>query len=389
MKKMRVLLLVALVAAGCSDDSTAPPPPGETITRQIDDLNYVRGTYFLIQPPGETLATGATIDISTLMVFVDDINGSNDQGVRAGYGELDPTADPSATPRVLGNFDELQPLADYEVTTFPYGDRFPVLILKHAIHPFQMLAVAYEEDVPGSGRRAIGSVPACTGAGCDSVRLKLLQAPKNQYVAKSGNPDEYEADYTIAPINAVREQELRNVYDLLFRNVAPEDLSIQVHRYGALSREPSDRVIDNGHAVSYLQILGIDLFADDGTGLPLVGADGNVDRFTNATFLDTERGILFFPDLRPFDPRIATRPDATPADNEFHKPRIAGVDTSIPGLRKLVLWPSGAPNPPGSASGVTPIALRSNPNVYDKLNLQFATDRHYYLKVVGPASAAP
>jgi len=388
MKTLRALLLVTLFAAGCSDKSTSPPPD-PTVTRQIDDLNYIRGTYFLIQAPGEQLATGSTIDLSTVHVFVDDLNGSNNQGTRAGYGELDPTVAPSATPRLLADFDELQPLTDYEITFQPYGDRFPVLILKHALSSFQMLAVAYDEDVPGSGRRSVGSVPACTIAGCDSVRLKLVQAPRMAYRVEAGNPDEWETDYGIAPLNAVRELELKNVYDVGFRNFGPGDLAIEVHRYASAIGQPGDGVVDGGPAVSYLQILGIDLFKDNGAGAASMGVDQVVDQFTSASFLDPNRGTLYFPDLRPFDPRLAGRPDATAADNEFFKSRMPGVDTSIPGLRKLVLWPAGASNPPGSTSAITPTVLASNPNVYDKANLQFTADRRYYLEIRGPESAVP
>ena len=380
------LLLVALALAGCSDKSTSPT--NKVVTRQIDDLNYVRGTYFFIQLPNEQLAGGATVDFATLRVFVDDENGANNQGTRSGYGEIDPTAAPGGSPRFVAAFDELQPLAGYEVTFAPYGDRFPVLILKHPISVSQVLAVAYEENLPGGGRRTVGSVPVCAGANCDSVRLRLLQAPHDLYQADGANPDMYEDDLAIAPFNAVRDHELKNVYDLGFRNFAPSDLQIEVRRHGAQIDEPDNAVIDNGDVIGYLQILGIDCFKDFGTGAPAVGADELVDGFTNASFLDPARGILYFPDLRPFDPRLDGRPDANPADNEFFKSRIAGVDTSIPGLRKRVLWPRNGANPPGSTAPKTPLALESNPNVYDKRTLQATADRRFYLDVRGPEGLA-
>lgn len=376
-------LLVTLAVAGCSDKSTSPPA-NHAVTRQIDDLDYVKGQYFFILLPGEQLTSGAVVDLSTLRVFVDDVNGSNNQGVRAGYGEIDPTAPPSGATRLVGAFDELQPLVDYEVTVAPYGDLFPVLILKQPVSPYEVLAVAYEEVRPGGARRAVGSVPACAGAECDSIRLRLLQAPHDLLPVDDANPDFYENDFAIAPFNSVREHELRNVYNLMFKDFGANDLEISVHRYS----DTGDAVVDGGEVVSYLQVLGVDLFKDFGTGAAAMGADQLVDWFPNATFLDPERGVLFFPDLRPFDPRIASRPDARPEDDFFFKPRISGTDQSIPGLRKRVFWPQGAANPPGSASPTTPPALVSNPNVYDKRNLQPTIDRRYYLEVRGPEGLA-
>ena len=365
-------LLIALVLApGCSDDDPVSPPDNR-VTRQIDDINYVRGKYFFLKLPAEQLADGATIDFSTLRVFFDDMNGSNNQGVRWGYGEIDPTLAPGESPRLPGSFEQLQELTDYQVTVAPFGDRFPVLILDGLLHTSQMLAVAYEEVLPGGARRTVGSVPTCTGVDCDSVRLRLLQAPKDLLLAKAGATDDYETDYGIAPFNQVRELELKNVYDVGFVGFAPGDLEVEVRSY--FTGSDYGGFVDDGNVFYYLRVLGADFNGDN----RLDGSDPDA-------IFDPERGTLMLPDLRPFDPRLPGRPDARAEELEFFRSRNdqAGGPPLVPGLRGRVFWPEGAASPPGSSAAVTPAALVANPRVYDRRNILVTRDRRYYLLVRG------
>jgi hypothetical protein len=375
MKTRLLALPLTLVAfGGCSDSSTNPAPPsGMEVVRAIDDLNYIRGRFFFIVRPARTLADGGVVDFATLHVYMDDLNGANNQGTVSGYGEIDATAPEDPSKRISGAFDELLPLTHYSVSTAMYGDRFPVLELKYSISRNQVLAITYEETLPGGTRRAVGGMEG------DTLRAQLLQAPSDLLFADAANTDYYEDDLAIAPFNQVRDFELKNVYDLQTSNIDPATLQLEVRRYNALVDEPNDRVIDGGKVTSYIQILGLDLFRDLGLGTPITGPDGAIDRFTNANFIDPERGLVWFPDLRPFDPRITGRADARPEEDEFWKTRVAAVDNSIPGLRKLVLWPEGAANPPGSAESPTQVQLWSNPRVYDKRNILVVVDRKYYL----------
>ena len=354
----------------------------QEVVRTIDDLNYIKGKYFFMIRPADVMKTGATVDLATLKVWVDDINGSNNQGVRFGYAELDPTQAPGASPRILGAFDGLQPLTDYEVTSFYYGDQFPVLVLKVALTESQLLGITYDEVLPGGARRHVGSVPDCpvnSNVECDSIRVKVLQAPKDQLPANATNTDFYETDTSIAPFNITRDYQIKSFYDLQTSGIDPASLTLQVRRYNASLDESNDAINDNGEIVSYLQILGIDLFKDGGAGIAAPGADQLVDQFTYATYLDLQRGILFVPDLRPFDPRLPGRADHTPEDSLFFLPRVPNSDQTIPGLRKRVLWPQGLANPPGSTQPTTPVGLETNPNVYDKKNIQPTADRKYYI----------
>lgn len=369
------VLLAVVAGAGCADKSTNVP--AQTV-RTIDDVNYVHGQYFFFERPSEQLTSDARIDFSTLQVFIDDRNGANDQGTRPGYAEIDPTQAAGASPRLLGAFTKLAPLADYEATTSYFGERFPVLVLKHAIPSSQVLAVAFEEVLPGGARQAVGTVPPCSGAGCDSIRLRLVQAPRDVLLAKAGNTDYFETDLGFAPFNVTRDYEIKSVYDLGVRNIDVRTMQLEVRRYDVPLDEFSDAYKEGAELFSYLRILGVDLFRDTGAGSPGPGADGTVDAFTNATFLDPERGILYFPDLRPFDPRLPGRPDARPEELEFFRSRLP-ANPDVPGLRGRVFWPAALSNPPGSAAAVTPQGLESNPAVYDKRNVQPAVDRRYFI----------
>ena len=43
-------------------------------------------------------------------------------------------------------------------------------------------------------------MPECADSGCDSMHLSLLQAPRGALVPRAGDEDEWETDYTVAPI---------------------------------------------------------------------------------------------------------------------------------------------------------------------------------------------
>jgi hypothetical protein len=369
------ILLAVIAGAGCADKSTNVPPQN---ARTIDDIDYVHGQYFFLQRPVVAHAGDPRIDFSTLQVFLDDRNGTNDQDARAGYAEIDPTGAAGTSPRLVGAFTKLAPLADYEVTTRFYGDRYPVLILKQPIANSQVLAIAYVEDLSGGGTQSVGTVPPCTSAGCDSVRLGLIQAPRDVLLAKAGDPDYFETDLTLAPFNVTRDYEIKSVYDLGVRNIDVRSMRLEVRQRDSRPGEFASSYLEGGTTYSYLRILGVDLFRDSGSGSPLAGPDGTVDEFTNAEFLDFERGILVFPDLRPFDPRISGRPDAQPVDLEFFRSRLV-PNADVPGLRGRVLWPAGLANPPGSEAATTPPGLEANPAVYDKRSVSTAVDRRYYL----------
>jgi hypothetical protein len=357
----------------------------QQVERRIDDLNYVKGKYFFLQRPAEQLATNSQIQIGTVHVYVDDGIGSNDQGLRVGYAEMDPTQAPGATPRQPGAFDGLQELRDYQISLTYFGSRFPVLVLNSAISSSEMLAVTYQEKLADGSFRQVGTVPLCPvdpNAPCDSVRLKLLQVPI-QYLPAGTDQVSYDTSSVTSPFYPTRDYEIKSFYDLQTANIDTKTLTLQVRRYDATVDDESNAAYKEGQQLySYLQVMGVDLFRDTGNGAAADGPDQVVDNFTNASFLDPTTGILFFPDLRPFDPRLPGRSDARPEDAFFFESRLKAVP-GVPGLRQRVFWPENAANPPGAVDAgisTTPPDLRANPNVYDKRNITNASnDRRYYI----------
>ncbi len=389
-QRPRLILFLAAMAGfaatGCSDDGpSAPDGSDESIVRTIDDLDYVKGRYYFLQHPAEQLSTQSVIEPGSVRVFLDDLNGANNQGVREGRAAVDPTRPPAVGDTLGGTFDELRELADFQVKVDYYGDRFPVLVLRTPIASSQMLAVTYEEILPGGSRRTVGSVPDSAD---EPLVLKLLQAPRQYLEADDMDPDYFESDPAVDPLAVTRELELKSFYDLKATNIDPRSLQIEVHRYEIGPSSGSDGYTEGIATFPYAQILGVDLFTDNGAGAAIEGSDTVVDQFTSAWFLQSESGILFFPDLRPFDPRITPRPDAHPEEDHFFRSRIA-VDPGVPGLRGRVLWPPGLSGAPGVAGGgATPPELEANRNPYDRRNLITVRDRRYFIQARF-ASAAP
>jgi hypothetical protein len=376
------LALVASKQEGRSERKSFQGTSQEVV-RQIDDVNYIKGKYFFVQRPAEQIATNSQIEIGTLSVWVDDRQGSNDQGLRNGTAELDPTTATTDSTRSMpaGFFEQLRELTDYTVTTEYYGERFPVLVLKNALSNSQVLAISYQERLSDGTLRTVGTVPDCPAdpnAVCPPVRLKLIQAPRDRLIADASGVF-FETDPAKSPFYPTRDFEIKSFYDLQTSSIDPKSLVLEVRRYDAALDESNDVYREGGQSFSYLQILGVDLFADNGSGLPTPTPDQEVDQFLNSDFLDVENGILFFPDLRPFDPRVGSRPDSTTEEQFFFRPRN-GFDPTVPGLRRRILWPRGAASPPGvQTTGVTPVELEANPAVYDKRNLEIVADRKYYI----------
>ena len=131
------------------------------------------------------------LDPASLRVYLDDRNGANNQGARGGRAEVDPTRPPAGGDTLGGTFDELRELDDYEVRVDYYGDSFPVLVLRTPIASSQMLAVTYDEILPGGSRRTVGSVPESVD---EPVVLKLLQAQRALLKPDDMEPDYFESD---------------------------------------------------------------------------------------------------------------------------------------------------------------------------------------------------
>ena len=299
----------------------------------IDDWQYVPRTYFLLQQP-DSLAdsTGAlrpdapfVSDIGSVEVYVDDRSSENLTGKKPGFAEVaDPRpGQPPDSNRVLGTFDHKEPIKDFEVRRDLFGDRFPVLVLKGAVPENAILAVTYR-DTRG---------PVGDGSG-DTLRLKLLKAANETLPNDPTNGARYADTGAFA---SVREYELRNFYDLGVRDIDPTKTTIQVRRQqGGGTREFAEQFSDpkTGLNLTYLELTGLDLLTQTQGGTPQPGYDGKIDRFADHSLVDWKNGLLYFPDLRPFAPRLNR-----PGDKYFFQNRIAPYAIA-PRRRTLVTDPN-------------------------------------------------
>ncbi len=307
---------VALIASKQEARSERASYTGTTQLRTvaIEDWNYIERSYFLLQQPdslvdadGNLIAGAPAVDVGSVQVFIADNIDDNLEGEQPGYAEL---ADPrpsstSDTVRVFGKFDRKEPIRDFEVRLDLYGSSFPVLQLLTPVPRTATLAVAY--------RDARGDVGTTEG---DTLRLKLLKAPLDRHLIVDGF---YADDPAVDPLAPAREYELRNFYNLGASGLNPQSTLIHVKRLtGGGQQESIEQVQDSqtGQNLTYIEITGLDLLNQTQGGTPVAGQDGIVDQFTNANWADWERGILFFPDLRPFAPRLER-----PGDKYFARSR--------------------------------------------------------------------
>ncbi len=87
--------------------------------------------------------------------------------------------------------------------------------------------------------------------------------------------------------------EWRNVYSLQRQIMDLKSLEINIYK-GGIGTENSGENLDHQNGVKYIKILGLDRFDRNGNRVP----DGLVDVYS--TIVDPYRGLLFFPDRKPF-----------------------------------------------------------------------------------------
>jgi hypothetical protein len=259
---------------------------------RVKDLDYIHRTYYFIADHP------IRYDHSSHRVFRDDRNPTNDNLANAQFGRarLDPLSPQGGSnPEILGKFDVLVLGVDCEVI-YPYivasGAEIPVLVMAVPEGLNNILGVSYVEDV--------GGVPVAVGnsdlAATDSTLGKypgerLLKAIKPTYDLPSTLSDgAYDPSDPWYPILSY---ELRNFYRLGLQNIDQSRTTITVRRRdNAFSVDP-----DTYHGEPLLRLLGLDQIGESIASPP----DGRVD----GQFLDPAGGVLFFPDLHPFDPDTA------------------------------------------------------------------------------------
>ena len=212
---------------------------------QIPDANYVKERFYLIQLGEDELLHDAyrPIKHGSEEIYIDDnVAGNNQGGVRTGRGyfNLQQAGQDYNINYETGEIEFLSPIsASYEIV------------------------VAYE--YLGDGGGVVGS-------------------PGNVFADENGDgtvdEEGEEIGYVTIKGKSLRGTESRRVYSLGNRNISPRDYQIVIVRQG------SGESFDTGsEEVPYIQIFGL---------------DENGDGIVDPEFIDFDRGLLTFPDLRPF-----------------------------------------------------------------------------------------
>ncbi|MEZ4649146.1 MAG: cell surface protein SprA [Candidatus Eisenbacteria bacterium] len=256
----------------------------EVQTVRIEDYEYVADTFFFLRDPD-----GCPWRLETIRLYMDDQDFNNDteQNAIPATATLNGEAPVGDEPLYEGQFHQLEEGVDFDIVSpwFYYGH--PAIQLRRPITASQtVLAVQLTgtELDPGTlsdvGPIQIGGVEGGT------VYLSMVRPVRS-------NPRDLES----GPWGSLAKFEMKNVYDIGARNVLAEGFEMKIRRkyYAGDEREP-DRTDDG---VTLLEVTGLDRQTETG-GDVIAGPDDLPD--TGLRSFDLGRGLIIFPDLRPFDP---------------------------------------------------------------------------------------
>lgn len=270
----------------------------------INDLDYLKGRFFVIdqfQP------------IDDLRVFVDDDNATNNTGAQVQARAFVDVNDPAtATQEQPGWFDELEESVDYYINR-----EIGVLTLNRSLPENYTLGVWYQR-----GTAETGNVPPEASVDSSVVAtLKLIRPPAEFY-----RP-------TNEKFGATWYYQLRNVYDLRARSIVEEGFEMRIYRKAA----GAEVRFDQQGGKTFLEILGLDVVDQSSNPAPDDRVDGQYFGAGNKiaekagippgsslpyfprVLVDYDNGLLFFPDLRPFDPAYNHQYPGQPADSLIEK----------------------------------------------------------------------
>ncbi|HEY2955013.1 MAG TPA: cell surface protein SprA [Candidatus Eisenbacteria bacterium] len=341
----------------------------------LADIDYVRGQYFFLYDPN---LDELQIENSDLRLYLDDYNYSNDQNSVPGRAFMDngPTCahygDPTEcdTTSVRGTFTLLHPGADqdYEILEM-YGPRFKVIRLQRPVSGEQRLAASFAAHtlLAGDPRGAafqVGSGDSLVSEPGDVPRIymKLLRAPAT--LVRPNPENVFVRDSLFA---LTRDLELKNFYQLPGQRIDPATFTLTIQK--GVDDPPVVSIVEpGGTTVPYLEVLGLDSY-DQSQGSQVPGHDGKLDGTylsagSQQAFVDYDNGILFFPDPRPFAPRL--RDPLFPFDQA---------------VSKVLLRRDSLIGPPDAANG-------ANVAIYDKYNPQRSQEVAYYMDVEFTAARA-
>jgi len=319
------------------------------IDGQINDIDFERRRYYFLSDPDSL--PGYVVDAPDLEVFVSTRNPEGDRwnGRETFNAILSVNADSTDTLIVRDTVVRLTPNDDYYFVT---SDRtiFPVIVLRNTLANEYRLGVSFRYSV------ANAEPPPPVG------NFFTTRSPGDPLVLKMIKPawDDIKGDDLLAsPWAPTRRLEAKNVYSLGARDVDLATLNLRI-RNGKSNSRPSTL-----GEYDYLEICGLDLINNvtgfgldrEGVAANQKGPDGLIDR----QYIDDRAGILFFPDLRPFDPGTVDLnggPFRAPSRREFRRKAL--------GYRTVGQGPQTTYErlPPEEASAEV------NPNLYDKRDVK-------------------
>ncbi len=226
---------------------------------QIADANYVKNRFYLIHQGPDGLIHDAYLPIKagSEEIYIDDgVVGNNQGGKR--------------TPN--GYFNPQFPGQDYNID-YETGE----IEFLSPISASYTLIVAYE--YLGNGGGTVGTPgnvfpdePVTAG-----VPVVEVTGSGEPVLDSPAHPD----SYVVLKEKGFRGTEASHVYSLGNRNINPRDFQLSIIRQGQ-----SETFQTDAGRVPYIEIFGLDR-----------NGDGNVD----SQFVDYDRGILRFPEFRPFE----------------------------------------------------------------------------------------
>jgi hypothetical protein len=295
-----LVAVCTLVAAFGCDESLKIPTQPEGRTIRIADYDYIEGKYFFLFNPNDPNAP--TGGITKIHLYLDDKDPRNNQELGALKANLYIDPRNRTGPTVDGQFHLLADQVDYTVPNSQnYG--FPMVWLQNFLSPSQTLAVAYIT----AADETVGTwIDQQHPIGSDSTLvLKMLRPSDDQW-------------------GDVRYLEAKNVYSLGVHDIEPGSLTVNVVRDIGGEGAQNPDYIDTQDAnpkrrTRLLQALGLDQKNNVDT------SNRNPDLRIDPEYVDLANGLIFFPDLRPFDPDAADI-DGTPGGRQRSWPRDPNVD---------------------------------------------------------------
>jgi len=311
--RLAALVLSLPIFFGCHDETTEEPTP-QGWTAYVQDYNYVQGKYFFLINPNDPSATvGSNNPVTSIRLYLDDKDVKNNVELGAASARvwLDPsdTTNTANPPLATGQFHLLWEEQDYRVLN-DQNFSFPRIELTNALSQYQTLAVAYIQTV-GAVSETVGTWPTSLADSTIVLYLKMLRPSDEEW-----GPN----DLKQSPWASVRFLEAKNVYSIGVHDIEPGTMSVDVVWDIAGEGGQNPNFIDNEFhkRTPLLQVLGLDQKNNNDP------TNRTPDARIDPEFVDMQNGLIFLPDLRPFDPDLNDIEGNAVRNRSW--PRMAGVE---------------------------------------------------------------